>query len=90
MNADDEKLIEAIQKIRRDEYQPWRYIWFTFLNGIARGLGLALGVTIFFGIAVYILTKLLSQLINFPVVGYYVHGLLNMLDVYIKQGVKIR
>ena len=87
---EDEKLIEAIEKIRRDKNEPLRYIWFTFLNGIARGLGLALGVTLFFGVAVYILTKVLSSFINFPVLGSYVSDLLNILDVYIKQGVKIR
>jgi len=87
---EEEKLIEAIEKIRRDKNHPWRYLWFTFLNGIAHGLGLALGVTLFFGIAVYILTKVLSNFINFPVLGYYVQDLLNILDVYIKQGVKIR
>lgn len=87
---EEEKLIEAVESIRRDKNHPWRYLWFTFLNGIARGLGLALGVTIFFGIAVYLLTKVLSHLINFPVVGYYFHGLLDMLDVYIKRGVRIR
>jgi len=87
---EEEKLIEAIEKIRRDKNEPWRYIWFTFLNGIARGLGLALGVTLFFGVAVYILTKVLSSFINFPVLGSYVSDLLNILDVYIKQGVKIR
>ena len=87
---EEEKLIEAIERIRRDKNDPWRYIWFTFLNGIARGLGLALGVTLFFGVAVYILTKVLSSFINFPVLGSYVSDLLNILDVYIKQGVKIR
>jgi hypothetical protein len=82
---EEDKLLEAIENIRRDKHQPWRYILFTFLNGIAQGLGMALGMTLVLGILIYILTIVLSHLINFPVVGYYVGELMKIMDAYIKQ-----
>jgi hypothetical protein len=87
---EQEKLIEAVENIRRDKHDPWRYILFTFLNGIAQGLGVALGMTIVLGLVIYLLTKILTQMINFPIVGYYVGELMKIMDAYIKQGVKIR
>jgi hypothetical protein len=87
---EQEKLFEAIESIRRDKRDPWRYILFTFLNGIAQGLGVALGMTLLLGIIVYVLTHILAQMINFPVVGYYVGELMKIMDAYIKQGGKIK
>lgn len=87
---EEEKIIEAIENVRRDKHQPWRYILFTFLNGIAQGLGMALGMTIVLGLCIYLLTMLLSRMINFPVIGYYVNELMKVLDTYIKSGVKVR
>lgn len=86
---EQEKLIEAVEKIRRDQHDPWRYILFTFLNGIAQGLGIALGTTIVLGLLVYLLTMLLAKMIDFPVVGYYVGEIMKVIDAYIKQGAKI-
>jgi len=87
---EDEKLIEAIEYVRRDKHQPWRYILFTFFNGIAQGLGMALGMTLILGLLIFLLTKVLSQMINFPVVGYYVGELMKIIETYIKSAPKIR
>lgn len=83
---EENRLLEALEQVRRDKHQPWRYILFTFMNGIAQGLGMALGATIFLGMAIYILTIILSHMINFPVVGYYVSELMKIMDTYIKHG----
>lgn len=82
---EENRLIEAIEQVRRDKHQPWRYIGFTFLNGLAQGVGFALGTTLFLGIVIYFLTLILSHLVNTPVVGYYFSGLLNILDAYIRH-----
>jgi len=87
---EDQQILEAIENIRRDKHEPWRYILFTFLNGIAQGLGMALGMTLVLGVLIYILTIVLTQMINFPVVGYYVGELMKILDSYVKQGARIR
>ncbi len=87
---DEEKLVEAIIKVRRDEYKPWRYIWFTFLNGVAQGIGFALGTTLVLGIVIYIVTVILSQLVNFPVLGYYFGEIAKMIDLYSKQMPRVK
>lgn len=87
---EEEKLIEAVEKIRRDKHQPWNYILFTFLNGIAQGLGVALGATLVLGMVIYILSIILSKTINFPVLGHYSQELARLIEVYAKQGAKLR
>jgi hypothetical protein len=87
--VEQEKLIEAIESVRRDKHDPWRYILFTLINGIAQGLGIALGMTVILGVVIFILTKMLASMVNFPVVGYYVGEIMKLLDAYVKQGAKI-
>jgi hypothetical protein len=87
---EEQKLIEAIGQLRRDQHHPWRYIWFTFLNGIAQGIGIALGTTLVLGIVIYLLTVILAQLVNFPVLGYYFGEIGKMIDVYSKQMPRVR
>lgn len=87
---EQERLIEAIETVRRDKHEPWRYILFTFINGLAQGLGIALGMTVILGIVILILTKILTSLVNFPVVGYYVGEIMKILDAYVKQGARVR
>lgn len=89
MGDEENKLLEALENVRRDKHQPWRYILFTFLNGIAQGIGFALGTTLFLGIVIYLLTLILSHLVNTPVVGYYFSGLLNILDSYIRHAPRV-
>ena len=88
--GDEERLIEAVEKVRRDKHQPWRYIWFTFLNGVAQGVGFALGTTIVLGIIIYILTVVLSKLVDFPVLGYYFGEIAKIVDSYVRHAPKIR
>lgn len=82
---EEEKLTEAVESIRRDKHQPWRYILFTFINGIAWGLGMTLGMTIVLGIVLYLLTIVLRRLIDFPLIGEYIGELMKILDAYTKQ-----
>ena len=86
---EEDKLLEAIENIRRDKHQPWRYIWFTFLNGIAQGFGIALGTTIVLAIVLYLLTVVLAKLVNFPVLGYYATELTKLLDAYLKHAPRV-
>jgi len=87
---EQKRLIEAIETVRRDKHQPWRYILFTFLNGIAQGLGMALGMTVVLGLVIYFLTIVLTRMIDFPVVGQYVGEILKLLDANLRQGVRVR
>jgi len=89
-NFDEQRLIEAIENVRRDNHHPWRYILFTFYNGIAWGLGMTIGMTIVLGIVFYVLGIILSHMINFPVIGFYASELIKLLETYVKAGPKIR
>jgi hypothetical protein len=82
---EENKLLEALEQIRRDKHQPWRYISFTFLNGIAQGVGMALGATIFLAIIIALLNLVLSHLIGFPVLGYYATELTKMLNAAVRH-----
>jgi hypothetical protein len=86
LGDEENKLLEALEQIRRDKHQPWRYIGFTFLNGIAQGVGMALGATIFLAIIIALLNLVLSHLIGFPVLGYYATELTKMLDSAVRHG----
>ncbi len=86
----NERLAEALGRVRIDEYHPMRYMFFIFLAGIARGIGFALGMTIILALLVFIVTKLLSTMVNFPLIGSYVQELLDVMQIYLKSGVKIR
>lgn len=86
---EENRLIEAIEKVRRDKHEPWRYLFFTFLNGAAQGLGFALGTTLVLALLVYILTVVLSKLVDFPVLGYYFGEISKIVDFYIKQAPKV-
>jgi hypothetical protein len=90
MSDEENRLLDAIEYVRRDKHDPWRYILFTFLNGIAQGLGMALGMTIVLGILVFMLTKVLSQMIDFPVIGYYVGELMKLIETYLQSATKVR
>jgi len=87
---EEEKLLAAIENVRRDKKEPWRYLFFTFLNGIAQGLGMALGMTVFLGLAIYLLSGMIAQMINMPVIGYYFGELGKLIEAYSKAAPKIR
>ncbi len=87
---EEERLIEELGKLRRDQYHPWRYVWFTFLNGIAQGIGIALGTTMVLGIVIYIVSVILAQLVNFPVLGYYFGEIAKIIETYSKHTPRVR
>jgi len=82
---EEERLIEAVENIRRDKKDPWRYILFTFINGIAQGLGMALGMTLVLGIVIYTLSVVVTRMIDFPVVGQYFGEIAKLIDAYVKS-----
>lgn len=79
-----EKVAESLRKLRIDEYRPWRYIFFVFLSSVARGIGFAMGMTIVLAIIVFIITKILTTLVNFPLVGSYFVEISELIQSYLK------
>ena len=51
-------------------HKPWRLIWRSFISGLSRGIGIALGFTFFAATIVWLL-QLLGAL-NLPIVGDYI------------------
>jgi hypothetical protein len=39
---------------------------------------------------IYILTVILSKLVNFPVLGYYFGEIAKMVELYVKQAPRVR
>ncbi len=90
MGEEENLLLEAIEKVRRDKHQPWRYILFTFLNGLAQGLGVALGATLVLGIVIFILTRVLASMINFPVIGDFFNTLMQIMESSARHAPRVR
>jgi hypothetical protein len=65
-NMEKSQIADYILLLQR----PKRLIFFNLLSGISRGIGIAIGVTIFTSSAVYIL-QLIGAL-NIPIIGDYI------------------
>jgi len=69
--------------------KPWKYLLLTFASGIARGVGIAIGLTIIAAVAIFVLTKILSQLVTLPFIGQTLAQLVEYVNQYLKEGTKI-
>ena len=85
-----EMLSESLGRIRIDQHRPWRYLFFVFLAGIARGIGFALGMTVILAVLAYLLTQAIAAMVDFPLIGKYFAEIAELLQEYLKSGVKIR
>lgn len=75
MNKSIEKLANLMEKVQISEYiqllnRPWKIIYTNVLAGIARGVGIAIGFTVFASLIVYFL-QLLGKL-DLPIIGEYI------------------
>ena len=71
-SSPDKELIKVFEAAGVVEYMEYlqsgkRIMWLNFKAGVAKGLGLTVGMTVILGIFVWILT----MLVNLPVVGEY-------------------
>ncbi|WP_182914611.1 DUF5665 domain-containing protein [Paenibacillus thiaminolyticus] len=76
-------LAQKMEKSRLDEYtallfNPRRLIWVNVIGGIARGVGIAIGVTLFTAVIAYIL-QLLGAL-NLPIIGDFIADLVRIVQ----------
>ena len=90
-SSSDEKDIKQLRKIMQEAgfqdfilymRSPWRIIWMNFLAGIFRGLGIVIGMTVVVGIVFWFVYWLLSNTVDFPVIGQYFEMFLEMLEHY--------
>lgn len=76
-------LREAFKELQVSEFikylrSPWRIMWHNFLAGVFRGLGLIVGLTVVFGVLIWIL----AGLVDFPLIGQYFGDLKEMLEQF--------
>ncbi|TCL60907.1 hypothetical protein EDC14_103567 [Hydrogenispora ethanolica] len=61
---------------------PVRLIFLNFLSGLARGFGIAIGLTIVASIFLVLLTRLAS--LNLPVIGKYIADLVRIINQHLR------
>ncbi len=55
---------------------PRKIIFWNFMAGVARGLGVVIGMTVIVAVLVWFLTKM----VDFPLIGEYFEKILNLID----------
>ncbi|MBQ6808608.1 MAG: hypothetical protein IJP07_05570 [Firmicutes bacterium] len=83
-----EEELRALQKLaacyeRSLEYMegkahPWPYVWTSLILGMAKGFGVAMGITILAFVALKILNAL--QILNLPIIGEFIAELLDYIN----------
>jgi len=83
LRYDINRLGYRMEKMKLAEYvnmleHPRRLLWSNFIQGVARGFGIAVGVTILGAVIVYLLQRLL--LLNIPMVGGFIAQIVNIVQ----------
>lgn len=73
-----EKSLEVVEKHKISG----KLIWINFLIGLARGLGMAIGLTILAALLIYIL----NSLIDLPLIGKRIAKLIEVIEQYQSGG----
>ena len=59
----------------QEKSKPWHFIWINLFLGMAKGFGVAVGITVLAFIALKILTSL--QILNLPIIGEFIAELID-------------
>lgn len=78
-----QKLVRHLESLRIAEYmelleRPGKLILINFIAGLARGLGIAIGATVFFAIVLNFLHHLI--LLNLPGIGGFIAEIVNIVE----------
>jgi len=57
---------------------PRKMLWANFINGLARGFGIAVGFTILGAVAIYILNEIVK--INLPYIGQFISEIVKIVQ----------
>ena len=77
-----EEFLDNMERIRLDEYVRYvsdhrRVLRVSFLSGVAKGLGAAVGFTLLGGMLVFFLQQLISR--NIPVIGDFLAQMMRII-----------
>lgn len=80
------ELAQQLEKFNLAEYMnllnnPRRYLMVNFFGGLTRGLGMAVGLTIFGAFILYVLQRLV--VLNLPVIGDFLAELVRIVLTYL-------
>ncbi len=86
LNRNIQKLAEHFERGNISEYiqlmqSPLKIIFLNFIGGLARGFGIAVGMTIIVALLAYIL----ARLINLPIIGFYIAQIVEIVNKYLAQ-----
>ncbi|MBC8078884.1 MAG: hypothetical protein H7X86_00960 [Gorillibacterium sp.] len=75
MNERIKKVAANMERVQISDYmqlmnRPWRLIFNNLIGGLARGVGIAIGVTLFTSTIIYLLQMLGA--LNLPIIGDYI------------------
>ena len=95
LNSNVGKMAIAMEKARIDEYtsmltRPWKFFLMNFIAGVFRGLGMAIGMTLVAALLLFLLAKILGNMIDLPIVGMYISEIVNFVNQYLQKGVPVR
>lgn len=62
---------------------PWRILLLNFLAGLARGFGIAIGLTLIAGAFLVLLTRLAS--LNLPVIGKFIAEIVRLVNTQLHE-----
>jgi hypothetical protein len=57
---------------------PRKMLWANFINGLARGFGIAIGFTLLGALAIYVLNKIVQ--INLPYIGEFISEIVKIVE----------
>ena len=66
--------------------RPWRLMWTNFLVGMARGTGIAVGISIVGAIVVSLIYILLKKIVTLPLVGEFVADIVDAVRDQMQRG----
>jgi len=84
------KLSAYLEKVNFTEYaqmmeKPWKLLWINFVMGMARGLGVVVGLTVVTAVAFIILAKLVGPLLSVPVLGSFLAEIIKATQQYLPR-----
>lgn len=84
-----EELSLKMERMKLAEYMdmlnnPKRYLWINFTAGMARGLGIAIGLTLLGALVIYLLQRIV--LLNLPVIGDFIADIVRLVQDQMQGG----
>lgn len=84
------KLAAHLERINFSNYaelmdRPWKMLFLNFIFGVARGLGVAIGLTVAAAVVFIVLAKLLGPLMSIPVLGSFLAEIIKATQQYLPR-----